>query len=160
MKTTKRFCRRQQQGVAAIEFALVLPVIVLLMAVTMFFGRIFWHYTVAAKVASDVATFMTLARNSEMLESRPDLGEISIVKLARSIGDMELAELSPGKAGRPVIYISCDGFPCPGTYIPDEISVRVQMRMYSGFMPAMLSQLGDMEGMLIRAEVRVRYAGS
>jgi Flp pilus assembly pilin Flp len=160
MKTTKRFCRRQQQGVAAVEFALVLPVIVLLIALTLLFGRIFWHYTVAVKAASDVATFMTLTRNSEMLEARPDLGEISIVKLARSIGETELAELSPGKAAMPVIDISCDGAPCRGDFIPNEILVIVRMRMYSAFMPEVLKKLGDMDGMWLRAEVRVRYAGA
>lgn len=160
MRTSKRFRPHQQQGVAAVEFALVLPVIVLLMALTMFFGRVFWHYTVAVKVASDVATFMAMARNSEMLEARPDLGEINIVRLARSIGDTEVAELSPGKAGMPFIDISCDGVPCRGAFIPTEIFVNVQMRMYSGFMPKVLDKLGDMEGMWLRAQVRVRYAGA
>ena len=166
MRPTKRGCGRQQQGIAAVEFALVLPVIVLLMAVTMFFGRVFWHYTVAVKAASDMATFITLARNSEMLEARPDLGEISIVKLARAIGDTELAELRPGEADKPgnpgkaVIDITCDGATCRGAAVPTEILVLVQMRMYSPFPPGMLSQVGNMDGMWLRAEVRVRYAGA
>lgn len=160
MKTSNRNRSSDQQGVAAIEFLLVMPVIILVLALTVFFGRIFWHYTVAVKAASDVATFMALSRNSEMLDVQPDYSEIGIAKFARSIGETEVAELNPGKGAKPIIDISCDGFPCRGESAPNEIGVSVKMRMYSPYLPQVLSQLGNMEGMWLKAEVRVRYAGA
>jgi uncharacterized membrane protein len=160
MKTGPSFSPRRQRGIANIEFALILPLLALLLLVVVFFGRVFWHYTVAVKAASDMATFVALSRSAEMLEARQDLGEIAIVRFARTIGDAELAELSPGNDTRPVVDITCDGATCRGDFIPTEILILVRMRMYSPFLPEVLSQLGDLDGMWLRAEVRVRYAGA
>lgn len=160
MRHAKSGLAPRQRGVAAVEFALILPVIVILFAFIVFFGRLFWHYNVALKAASDVATFVSLARNTEMVEAKSDLGEIEIIKFARSIGEAEFAELNPGNDGRPVIHITCDGTPCIGEKIPDELIVVVRMRMYNAFFPKLLEQLGDIDGMWIHAEVRVRYAGT
>lgn len=160
MNTPRPSAPQRQHGVAAIEFALILPVTVLLLAFILFFGRLFWHYNVALKAAGDMATFVALARSVEITEQKPDFSEIGIVRLARTIGDAELAELSPGNGGRPMIDISCDGFPCRGAQIPEEIGVLVQMSMYDIFFPELTSQIGNTDGMLLRAEVRVRYAGS
>lgn len=160
MSNQKTTHRRHQRGVAAVEFALTLPAILLLLSFALFFGRLFWHYTVALKAAGDVATFVALARSVEMTESRSDLGEVGIVTLARSIGTAELAELNPGNDGYPLIDISCDGFPCRGAQVPEEIGVLVQMKLFDVFLPALTSRIGNTDGMWLRAEVRVRYAGS
>jgi|PersoiStandDraft_1058852.scaffolds.fasta_scaffold15797_2 hypothetical protein len=160
MKTRYLHSPQQELGIAHVEFALILPLIVLLLGLVVFFGRVFWHYSVAVKTASDIATFVALSRSAEMLEARPDLGEIAIIQTARSIGTAELAELNPGNDTRPVVDITCDGATCRGAAIPNEIQVLVQMRMYAPFMPEVLSQLGDLDGMWLRAEVRVRYAGA
>lgn len=149
----------RQHGIAAVEFAAILPVIGLLLAFILFFGRVFMHYTVALKTAGDVATFIAQARSQEMLEARPDLGEIAIVGLARSIGATELAELNPGNGGHAILDISCDGSICRGAQVPDQIIVLISMRMYDPFLPTMLLELGDMDGIWVRAEVRVRYVG-
>lgn len=150
----------RQHGIAAVECAALLPVLLLLLAFILFFGRVFMHYTVALKTAGDVATFLAQARSQEMLEARPDLGEIGIVGLARTIAAAELAELRPGNDGRPVVDISCDGNICRGDQAPNELIVAVKMRMYDPFLPRMLTELGDVDGMWVRAEVRVRYAGT
>jgi Flp pilus assembly protein TadG len=157
----RRKCRRRQgqRGVASVEFALVLPVIAALLAFTLFFGRVFWHYTVALKAASDMATFVALTSKTEMNEMKADLGEIEIVKLARAIGAAELAELSPGNNARPLIVISCDALICSGDKTPVEVVVAVKMRMYDPILPGLRSQIGNMDGLLLHAEVRVRYAG-
>lgn len=151
--------QRSQHGIAAVECAALLPVLVLLLAFILFFGRIFMHYTVALKTAGDVATFLAQTRSQEMMEARPDLGEVAIVGLARTIAAAELAELSPGENGHPVVDIICDTRTCRGDQLPNEIIATISMRMYDPFLPKMLLDFGDMNGMWIRAEVRVRYAG-
>ncbi|WP_426193409.1 TadE/TadG family type IV pilus assembly protein [Massilia sp. DWR3-1-1] len=151
--------RQGQGGVASVEFALVLPVITILLAVTLFFGRLFWHYTVALKAASDMATFIALSSKAEMTESNAALGEIEIVKLARAIGEAELAELSPGNNARPIIDITCDGGTCRGDSTPDALVVMVKMRMYDPILRDIRVRIGPTQGLLLHAEVRVRYAG-
>lgn len=160
MRHSKSLLAPHQRGVASVEFALILPVIVMLFAFVVFFGRLFWHYNVALKAASDMATFVSLARNTEMVEAKADLGEIEIIKFARTIGEAEFAELNPGQNARPVIDITCDGAVCRGEKVPDELVVLVRMRMYNEFFPKLLEQLGDIDGMWLHAEVRVKYAGT
>lgn len=160
MKITKMKEFPRQGGVAAVEFALILPVMLLLLAFVVFFGKVFMHYTVAVKAAGDMATFLALARSAEMTDAKQDLGEIGIVTLARSIGEAEFAELNPGKSGKPVISITCDGGTCIGDQIPDEIIVNVKMRMYDPFFSEMINEIGNTNGMWLRAEARARYAGS
>jgi Flp pilus assembly protein TadG len=50
----------RQGGVAAIEFALVLIVLLLIVAGVVEFGRAFWHYDTLAKATRDGARFMSM----------------------------------------------------------------------------------------------------
>lgn len=46
---------RRQRGVAAVEFALVIIMMLLLVAGVVEFGRVFWHYDALAKATRDAA---------------------------------------------------------------------------------------------------------
>jgi Flp pilus assembly protein TadG len=52
--------RKKQQGVAIIEFALVLPLILLMIAVTTEFGRAMYEYGLLAKSVRDAARYLSV----------------------------------------------------------------------------------------------------
>jgi Flp pilus assembly protein TadG len=149
---------RRQRGVAAVEFALVLPILMLLLAVTLFFGRLFWHYTVAQKAAHDAALMLANATRLEIGTSKPDLGDIEISKLAAAVAAEEIAELNPG-VGRPRVEVYCDQAACVGDAVPNQVRVLIRMRMYDIFLGGFSDNIGGNEGIWLHADVRVPYVG-
>lgn len=57
MKTTKK---TRQQGVALIEFALILPFLLLLSIIAFEFGRAIWEYNSLTKSVRDAARYLSL----------------------------------------------------------------------------------------------------
>lgn len=54
------YSHRRQQGVAAVEMALLLPLMLLIFAGIVEFGRAFWYYDALAKATRDGARYMSL----------------------------------------------------------------------------------------------------
>lgn len=157
--TLKRIYK-YQTGVAAIEFALVLPILVGVLVITAFFGRVFWHYTVAMKAATDTAVFLATAPRAEMAVSKADFGEVDIVRMARTIGEAEVAELRPGSGPHPPVDISCDALPCRGESVPSLIIVGVKMKVIDPIFAGYTGELLENGGVVLHAEVRVQYVGN
>lgn len=82
-----------QRGVAAVELAIILPILVVLLALPFYFGRLFWHYTVAEKAAHDAALYLSSIPVTEM-KSQARIA--SIIDVAKQIYDVVVAELNPG----------------------------------------------------------------
>lgn len=159
MKTSSFASIRSQHGIASVEFALVLPLLILLFAFTVFFCRLAWHYEVALKAASDAATVMALARKAEIGVNKADLDEIEIVKLSKAVATAELSELRPGAGGKAVVSINCDGYQCIGDKVPAEISVLVRMKMIDIDLTSYTAGIIGPDGLWLYAEVRMPYAG-
>ena len=149
----RALCRAR--GVAAVEFAVILPTVVLLLAFPIFFSRVFMHYSVAQKAAQDAARFLS----STPLVQASDEGKlISMADLARQIAVMEIKELSPGTAAAAHVGISCDGIPC-SSKIPKTVRVTVHMRMHNEFLSYFTSaSVGD-DGIFLKADVTMAYTG-
>jgi Flp pilus assembly protein TadG len=45
----------RQRGVAAVEFAILVPLLLILLTAPLYIGRVLWHYTVIHKAAHDAA---------------------------------------------------------------------------------------------------------
>lgn len=152
----RKFGRSPQRGVAAIEFAAILPVLLLLLALPLFFGRIYWHYTVSQKAVQDGARYLSSIPLSEMRQ--PNQVGYSVA-VARWIVDSELADLNPGK-DQIAVTILCDNWICDGLAQPSTVSVGVRMRVYDFILQPSNPLSAGSEGMLLTAVSRMRYVSN
>ncbi|MDQ2819532.1 MAG: pilus assembly protein [Pseudomonadota bacterium] len=135
--------------------AVILPVMLLLLAFPLLFGRMFWHYAVIQSAAHDAATYLSRVPIAEMTSS---VRGSRAADLAHDIVAAEAAELSPGGDYPVSIGILCDGAPCDYG-VPVNITVEVRVRMYDPFFSEVTwAGFGD-NGLSLRAKVAVRYVG-
>jgi hypothetical protein len=122
MKNLRNRLRVREEGIVAVEFAIALTFVILpLLAGSLFFGRVFWHYTVAAKAAHDAARFISAAAPGEM-KKQGSGSEPPVVAAARDLAQQELSELSTG-GYRPDVAISCDGYPSCSVNVPTALKL-------------------------------------
>lgn len=149
--TKKRF----ERGVAAVELAIILPFLILLLGLALLFGRAFWHYDVMVKAAHDSARYMsTMALN--------DMKNITRVThataVAFDIADEEMGDLN--REGTPwSVTVQCDGVSCDGLSAPQTVRVVIRMQMVDNILGGFTSSFfGD--GMLMTADVTMPYRGT
>jgi len=118
----------RQRGIAAVELAIVMPVLVLLLAFPLALGRIFWHYTAFQYAAQDAARYLSKVPVSEM--GNPTRGG-EVARVAQAMVAQELAELAPGPVGY-VLDVYCisesdsDGGSCAGE-VPTAVRVKIKV---------------------------------
>lgn len=146
----------RQRGIAAVELAIILPILVALLAVPFYFGRVFWHYTVAEKAAHDAALYLSSVPLTEM-KSQTRIA--SVVNVAQQIYDLEMAELNPGEFA-PVPTFQCGTMSCAGITVPDTVRVTVQMRVFDDFLSSFTTDYKDEEGgIALTVDVTLPYVG-
>lgn len=128
--------QRRQQGVAAIEFALVLVILLLIIGGIFEFGRVFWYYNALAKATRDGARLMSLS-NSLTLSSE---GIPAVRNLVASVAND--ARVSPPLMGNDNVVAECldESFsPVTCTDNSAPANVRVSIADYTvtigGWMP-------------------------
>ena len=128
---------RLQRGVAAVEFAIVLPVLIIMLTIPVFFARVLMHYTVAAKAAQSATMFLSTLPLQEM-----QLGprKTALAEVADTIAQTMTAELRPGGIDPVIIDVHCDGLTCGGPVAPKEIKVTVRMWMVDDYFPDLTRQ--------------------
>lgn len=144
-----------QRGAAAVEFAIVLPAILSILAFSLFFGRVFWHYSAAVKAAHDAARYLSTV---PLVEMKTLANATNVALVARSIAEKEIAELNPG-GDPPVITILCDTYTCDGLSAPTSINVTVRMGIFDNLLYGFTyAFLGD-QPLVLTAAVSMRYVG-
>lgn len=144
---------RRQRGAAAVELALIMPIMLVFLAFPLFFARYFWHYTVAQKAAQDAARYLSTISVQEMKIGSLNQAALAI---ASEIATTELAELNPGMAP-PTVAFLCGGYPCAGTGarpLPDTVLVRVTMDMFDNIFGIVDT---GRYGLPITVDVEMRY---
>lgn len=124
--------RARQRGVAAVEFAVILPLLLIVLAACVLAGRACWHYTVAQKAAQDAARFMATVPLSDL---RSVSAADPSVQVARWIVASETADLAPGGAGAINDVIRCDGGACGESPEPKVVTVTVGIDLADPVLP-------------------------
>lgn len=143
--------RRRQRGTAAVEMAIIMPVLLSMLIGPFFLAVYFWHYSAVYKTAYSGARFLSTVSVREM--NSPELSEAMEAQVQQIVDD-GLSDLHP--AARPLVDIDCDGMTC-GDGPPQEVLVRVRLRLFDDYFRNFYT--GD-RGLLIQAAVRMRYVGN
>ena len=155
MKPSRLFMR-SQRGVAAIELALILPVLLTLLAFPLLFGRIFWHYTVAQKAAHDAATYLSTV---PLIEMKSTTRTAYAVAVTQDILNAELSGLNPGP-NAPATTILCGAVSCNGFSVPTTVRVEVQISMIDTIFGDITWRITGDSGLLLTADVTMPYVGN
>lgn len=135
MKIYKHHSLPRQRGIAAVELALILPFMVLMLAAPLYFGRVFWHYSVVERAAGDAARYLASVPIAEMKDPNR-AGDV--VAVAQAIVATEISELNPGNFP-PGVTIQCDNLGCFGFSTPSTVSVGIQLYVENVFFPGIWS---------------------
>ena len=157
MGAARRLRPQIMGGSVAVECAVFLPILLLTLAVPLFFARVFWYYNVAEKAAHDAARFLSAATQAEIKAQGSGFSEPPIAGVARSIAMAELEEITPGLDGLRV-DVQCDGGPC-GIIVPQTVRAFVRIQMRDWIFPAFSSAYYGDEGVILVTDVTMRYAG-
>jgi hypothetical protein len=149
---SRRSCRRQR-GVAAVEFAILVPLLLILLSAPLYIGRVLWHYTVVQKAAHDAARYLSTVPEAEM---RSIALAPSAAALADSIVQAELADLNTG-SGPPIVTVLCNGRACGGIIVWNTVSVTIDAEMRDPFFG---TGYGGVDGLVITADVQMKYIGT
>jgi len=148
--------RRRQSGAAAVELALLMPLLMVPVIYLAYIGTLLYHYTVVHKAAQDAARYMSSITVEEI---RSQQFAPAAANIAKTIARTEVAELMQHE-GAPTVEVFC-GVPreCIGIRngpLPDTVFVRVEVYLRDPF-------LGQIDtgiwGMLISASVEMPYVG-
>jgi Flp pilus assembly protein TadG len=151
--------RRSEQGSVAVEAALVIPILVLFLAVPLFYARVFWTYSVAQKAAHDATRFLATATNVEMTTLGAGDSDAPVAALAKAIVLAETDEIRPALDARTIV-VQCDLSQC-GWSVPQTVRVQVRMRVSDSILGAITGDFYTVsgQGVNLTADDTMGYAG-
>lgn len=159
MKTlSTRYARPGERGSIAIEMAVVIGVMITLLTVPVFFARVFWYYSVAQKAAHDAARFLSTASQAELRTPGAGNTPSQVARIAWEIADTETAVLNSVMDPK-FIDVQCNFGTC-GAGVPATVRVFIQMRMRDDMFAPYTSAFYGQDGLLLTADVTMRYAGN
>lgn len=152
----KALAKRRQKGVAAVELALLTPILLALLTMALFLAIYCWHYTAAQKAAQSAARYLSTISVQEM---RADNLASAAEAIALQIATTQVAELNLA-ASAPAVEVYCGRGRCIGVgsrALPQSVSVLIRMNMFDEI-------LGGIDagryGLPITAEVVLPYVGN
>lgn len=140
----------RQSGIAAVEFALVLLLLVLMLVVPLYLGRVMWHYAAIQKAAQNGARLLAAAPLVIMKDPNK---AAYMTQLTRDIVWAHLEDLNPGQFP-PTVDIQCNGISCNGFSSPTTVRVVVQAYMQDIFFPQ-----SELMAITITGEATFAYLG-
>lgn len=125
----------RERGIAAVELALIMPCLVVLLAFPLFLGHVLWHYTAMQNAAQDAARYLSKAPLSDMTNPAR---AIAVASVADAIIARDLASVAPGALPY-LIDVTCDGASCGGYSRPSRVGATIQILMTNGFFTGYMS---------------------
>lgn len=154
----RRPFRRSTKGSVAIEMALILPILLVLLTSMLFFARIFWFYSAGQKAAHDAARFLATATQAEMRTPGGGFSEARVAGVARWIAQQELQDIVGFTEGI-LIDVLCDNSAC-GAAVPRMVHVRVQIVVDDPIFGDVLMTLIGRSGITLTSVVQFPYRPS
>lgn len=160
MKLNRLRSLKNMQGVAAIEFALVLILLLMILAAAIEFGRVFWYYTALTKATRDGA------RQMSVLQSFADIGNVRTLVVneanaARVAQDGAVSVLTNANVGMDCLNDAFGVIACDDDNPP--VHVRVSITGFNvalgGWMP-LLSNTSESDGfgvVTLNPQTTMRY---
>lgn len=160
MKCHKYIIRvHRQRGIAAIELAFLMPVILIFMfALPLFLGRCLWHYTVVHKAAHDAARYLATVPVAEM---KNPIRAAAAIRVAQYIATQETEELRPGGMYPVDVQVSCAPSGClNGNW--GTVKVMVSLTMFDPIFPAITAKIGvdPLTGLPVFTSTEFYYVGT
>lgn len=139
-RTPKAIGRRYQRGSIAVEAAIVLPILLLIVLFpSVKLAFYFRQYSAAQKAVHDAALYLSTAPRVEVTTSGPD-GNIAALTLATKIVEREMAGIVPsGVLVDPAVFCiyqvggNAMSKPCTITYTKDANHTLIQFNVTNGF---------------------------
>ncbi|MDO8311779.1 MAG: TadE/TadG family type IV pilus assembly protein [Sideroxyarcus sp.] len=148
---------QRQRGVAAVEFAIILPLLIGLLAFPFFFGRVSLYYSVAQKAAQNAAAYLATVPKVEMHDNNKSAAARD---MAEEIVNATIAELGPGELGGIGFVIECDGGACGVGAVPEDlITVKIRITMYDEYFPYITWVILGDGPLVLDAKATVKYLG-
>jgi hypothetical protein len=143
--TRSVFWVRRQHGVAAVELALIMPILLLLVAVPLIATIYMWHYSAAQKAAQNAARYISTISVQEMRAGNLALAAeaITLQLVQIQIAELWLFEFS--------LFRCWCGPP------PPMVSVTVRMALFDQIFTMVDT---GRYGLPINVEVEVPYVGN
>lgn len=164
MKRLRRKLPARERGSVAVECAIVIPIFLFMLSGMLFFGRLFWHYTVIQKAAHDAARFLATAPLRDMMAANG--ADVPLALVASKIASDEIAELNPGGlvfvpsiqcfVGTPTYWDS----KCYGDKVPQKILARVKLQVTDPFLDAYTAEFTDGNPIQIEAVMATDWVGN
>lgn len=117
LTTKKENFRAHQKGAAAVEFAIVVSLLVLITGGIIEFGRVFWYYDALTKATRDGARYLSTAPNP--------ISNADKTKAYGIVEDTATKAGLPGFVGSNNVAISCEPTTNPSCSAPDYVKVEI-----------------------------------
>jgi len=150
--------RRAEQGSVAVEMAFSLMILLLFLAVPLFFAQVFWYYSVAQKAAHDAARFLATASHLEMTTLGNGDSDAPVSTLAKQIALAETDEIRPMLDARTIV-VQCDLTQC-GWSVPQTVRVQVRIRISNQVLSGVTDYFTNGQGINLTADSTMNYAGN
>lgn len=154
--------RYRATGSVAVEMAIILPLFLMLLALPLFFARVFWFYSAGEKAAHDAARYLSAVSQAEMRTIGTGFNETKVAATARWIAQQELDEILPSSDGI-AINLSCQGGSVGsgcGTGIPATVYVGVTIALHDTLLKDISEYYLGNSAVNLNSNVTMRYVGN
>jgi Flp pilus assembly protein TadG len=149
MKTLTSRSARRTRGSVAVETAIILPIMALLISGLVWFAQVFWYYSVLQKAAYDAARLLSTATPVEITTLGPN-NMAPIAQLVHAI-TTERTSVTDKVKEKLLIDVQCDFSTC-GLAVPSTVRVAIRMTMPFPII--------ENNSLMLTSDVTMRYAGN